>query len=606
MRCLLLTVSIFISSLAVPLQSESANKAKLSASMDGELKALQNLVNTVRDFSDQSLLSSDVEMDMKEIERKVVQGPFNQELLDAVRRQLRSIVGRMASKHFSGRGDFIVWSQNRWADVGPHDWPDKVGETTNLQVNMARDAYGSASLLLTNIQNKSVSIDVNIAIPASGPTLNLRRGWHVACPDRKYRADALVLILDNQLTLMPGETTCLWFQLDSHKSEKGQHSIPVMIRTQHTKAEVNLAVEVFDVVMPAQFDAALFNYAYLHEMGLVKTLVSESLHDLLNHYINIYIIPNESLPKVKANPQGELIDKIDFSECDRQIETYRASCRQLGFFWGGDAHSSLGRWLFPELEFLSPPWRHAVSAWYAAWLEHLEQKGLSSDDYFMYVYDEKSSEDVRQVYQLLKTLAPDVRLLLNPTTGYNLGELKSIADYVDIWMPSYEAVIKPYPEDFEFLKSTGKTLWMYSCTNGTPMPVYDYNLKRHWIAWRLGITGVAQWAYADHGGWNSSNSWEWVLGAHATIYTQSNAPRQLKLVEPITPSKRWEAWREGSQDYQLLAMTQKLARAASPAKSREVQNDLATAVAMVTDNPEDMGAADGARVILLKALSKQK
>ena len=427
----------------------------------------------------------------------------------------------------------------------------------------------------------------------------LRRGRHVSCPDRKYRADTLILMPEDELILAPGETTALWIQLDSHGSDPGRFSVPITLTSKNTTSTAQLVVEVFPVHLPPVLECTLFNFAYVNEMGLVRDLVKEAMSDLRDHFINTYIIP-DARPEAKVDAQGNLTTPIDFSAVDRGVETYREHARQIGFFWGADFHTSLGKLLFPELKFLSPPWRKAVTAWYRSWIRHLEEIGLPSDRYFMYVYDERTSPEVQQVYQLLKEIAPDVRLLVNPTSGYNPEELRAIAKYVDIWMPSYEALIEPHPEDLEFLKSTGRTLWMYSCINGTPMPLYDYYLRRHWVGWDLGVTGIAQWAYADHGGWESSNSWNWVIGAFATIYTLENAPCDLQTEEPLIPSKRWEAWREGAQDAQLLTM----ARAAS-STAPALSETLNQALSLVLDHPNDTDAADRARVLLLELLAER-
>lgn len=221
-----------------------------------------------------------------------------------------------------------------------------------------------------------------------------------------------------------------------------------------------------------------------------------------------------------------------------------------------------------------------------------------------YVYDESASPEVQQVYALLKETAPEVRLLVNPTTGYKPDELRAVAKYVDIWMPSYEALVRPHPEDLEFFKSTGKTLWMYSCINGTPMPLYDYYLRRHWVGWDLGLTGIAQWAYADHGGWKGTNSWRWVIGAFAVIYTQAHATEGLQLGEPLAPSKRWEAWREGAQDFQLLNMARAATASASGSRAKTLRQGLEDALSLVIDHPDDPSAADRARITLLRLLSE--
>jgi len=566
----------------------------------GERDTLRALIGEVR-----QLLTSRDELDPKArqaldtFDHSLTEDALTLAALESLRERLGDIVAQAASRHFAD-DDFIAWSRGRWEDVGPYDWPTTTQPSrVTASANMPRDAHASPSILLTNTRAQPVRIAAHIQRPVDGPQIVLRRGRHVSCPDRRYRADALILMPEDELTLTPGETTSLWIQLDSHGSDVGRFSVPITLTSEHTTSTTQLEVEVFPVRLPSVLECTLFNFAYVNEMGLIRDLVEDAMSDLRDHSINTYIIP-DARPEAEADAQGNLTAPIDFSAVDRGIETYREHARQIGFFWGADINTSLGKLLFPELTFLSAPWRKAVTTWYTAWIRHLEEIGLPSDRYFMYVYDENTSPEVQQVYQLLKETAPDIRLLVNPTSGYDPDQLRAIAKYVDIWMPSYEALIQPHPEDFEFLRSTGRTLWMYSCINGTPMPLYDYYLRRHWVGWDLGVTGIAQWAYADHGGWNSSNSWDWVIGAFATIYTRANAPRELQTEEPIIPSKRWEAWREGSQDAQLLTMA-RTAASAAPA----LEEKLSHALSLVLDHPEDPDAADRARVLLLNLLSER-
>lgn len=584
---------------------QDENRGDLPADLLGERNTLRNLIEEVRRLlTERNVSTAEVQSALEALDGELATGPFTHASLESLRDRIGDVVGRAASGYFSG-GDFIAWSRHRWADVGPHDWPPAVEQSpVALSVSMARDAFASGSLLLTNTRNRPVRVEGNVHHPANGPQVTLRRGWHVSCPDRRYRADALILLTDGALTLASGETAPLWVQLDTHGADAGRFSIPLTLRSETTTVEIALEVEVFSVRLPETLDCALFNFAYVNEMALVRDLVPEALRDLRQHFINTYIIP-DSIPKVEADREGAFTSPIDFSVPDRGVETYRQRARLLGFFWGADFHTSLGKRLFPDLEFLGGPWRRAATALYKAWVGHLREIGLPPDRYFMYVYDENTRPEVAEVYALLKAAAPEVRLLANPTRGYTSDELKALAQHVDIWMPSYEALVRPHPEEFELLKATGKTLWTYSCINGTPMPLYDYYLRRHWVGWDLGLTGIAQWAYADHGGWNGANSWKWVLGAFAVIYTQAHAPRGLQLGEPLAPSRRWEAWREGAQDFQFLNTARAAASSASATRIKAVRQGLEQAVSLVLDHPDDPSAADRARADLLRLLAEQ-
>jgi hypothetical protein len=495
----------------------------------------------------------------------------------------------------------VIWWQHRWADVGPHEWPEKESVVQIPQTDMALDAYASQCFLVTNTCNSELAIDISYPHEANAPKIVLRKGYEVACPDLKFRLDALNLISKNNCILKVGETTCIWVQIDSHDVAARNYTIPIQLKSKNTSHTANIKTQVFPVRMPAVLDCTLFNYDYINKMALVRGIQCAAMTDLQQHYVNTFII--NDLPVAKADANGNLLSPVDFSQVDKSIALYRGKGKLIGFFWRGDIHNKLGVVLFPELKFLTEPWKKAVTSFYQAYLVHLAERGLQKTDYFMYVYDENVSDEVRQVYALLKSVAPDVRLSANPTSGYKQEDLGAIAPYVDIWIPNYEACVEPNPQDLAFIKSTGKTVWIYSCRNGNNLPVYDYNLRRQWIAWNLGVTGIGQWAYADHGGWESTNSWEWVLGAFAYIYTKAGVPKGIELSEDIIPSKRWEAWREGAQDVQLLNMVKRVNSRMPIGQRQDADGKLAMVVSAVVNSPSEIDNADKGRAIILEILS---
>jgi hypothetical protein len=76
--------------------------------------------------------------------------------------------------------------------------------------------------------------------------------------------------------------------------------------------------------------------------------------------------------------------------------------------------------------------------------------------------------------------------------------------------------------------------------------------------------------------------------------------------EAIIPSKRWEAWREGIEDYELLRLVHDAARGAEAAgqvdRAAELRNALRRAVDSALAAPDDPEAAEGARRDLLAVL----
>ena len=85
----------------------------------------------------------------------------------------------------------------------------------------------------------------------------------------------------------------------------------------------------------------------------------------------------------------------------------------------------------------------------------------------------------------------------------------------------------------------------------TASPLASYRLLP-WEAWARGLDGCAFWAYADCGD-QAGDAWDDFDGTrmdYAAVYGAAGAPAPLS--EPITPSKRWQAFRIGLQDVAIL------------------------------------------------------
>ena len=101
-------------------------------------------------------------------------------------------------------------------------------------------------------------------------------------------------------------------------------------------------------------------------------------------------------------------------------------------------------------------------------------------------------------------------------------------------------------------KSTGKPVWTYTCSiNMKSLDPLDYYRLKPWRAWKLGLNGVCYWAYNSWRG-DPWNDFDGEIGDCGAVY---NGP-----LGPVT-SRRWEAWREGLEDYLYLHLLKSAAAA---------------------------------------------
>ena len=128
-----------------------------------------------------------------------------------------------------------------------------------------------------------------------------------------------------------------------------------------------------------------------------------------------------------------------------------------------------------------------------------------------------------------------------------------------------------------------------------------------WQAFQTGATGCAFWCYAVGDSWKNADMWKDGSFLYAVIYTLTGAPEDVSRAEKIIPSKRWEAWRDGVEDYTYLFMLRERIEAnrAKPQMRDQVeagQTILDAAVKAVVNDPEDLSRADENRRRVLQAL----
>ena len=100
--------------------------------------------------------------------------------------------------------------------------------------------------------------------------------------------------------------------------------------------------------------------------------------------------------------------------------------------------------------------------------------------------------------------------------------------------------------------ASGKLFWTYANPLGvapTKASPYHYYRLAVWRAWKEGMTGFSYWIYKT-GRWDSTGQ-----GPNWAVVYLTNAadcPAEVSRQELVVPGKRWEATREGVEDYAYL------------------------------------------------------
>ena len=246
------------------------------------------------------------------------------------------------------------------------------------------------------------------------------------------------------------------------------------------------------------------------------------------------------VPEASFDNEGRLKNRLDFQSHDAYVFSHAPYGMIL--FCGYQ-----GRLKGPAAPF-SPVWEKAYKQWIAEWVRHLAKLGLTHNDFAFYPIDEPGGGEGRveafiRYARPIKEVDPSLKMYTDPTEGPTMEDLKKMAPFVDIWCPNRDGyLLHKGGEKLDFIKSTGKTVWTYECEgNAKHQSPLGYYRAQAWLVFGRGLTGIGFWSYCT----SRFNPWYVPRG-----------DQDYLLIYPgdgVVTSKRWEAVRDGVEDYNLLA-----------------------------------------------------
>jgi len=151
-----------------------------------------------------------------------------------------------------------------------------------------------------------------------------------------------------------------------------------------------------------------------------------------------------------------------------------------------------------------------------------------------------------------------------------------VADLIDIWAPGLGLLTDPdHGPALDALFRRGKAYWHYEVPGDSrTLDAESFYRGKPWLAWKLGMTGGGFWVYSDSPFWGRylRNT------EYGTIYPTDRGP---------VTTRRWEASRDGSEDFELLTIVRQRAWARSDSpESKKALALIDEAVAFVTAGPD--------------------
>ncbi len=440
----------------------------------------------------------------------------------------------------------VAPDDNPWDDFDTDDVPNCKQPAGMVHIEAFADESEDAAITLLNMSNRSVNVRCGFTKPEPGvrpsvePDLakhiTLRRAVLVPGQRREYVNDLLpALDLSRTIVLPPGEAQQLWLVVDTHGLEAGTHALTFFVGSLEPTpviVEVPLQIEVWPVALPKGV------YAQMNWVGTdLREVSDQQLNDMLDHGITVAYAPR--LPSIAVDANGVPSGGIDWTDFDASLDRLPEYFQVLfpsppAVAWPEGAAPPKGS----EQEL-------AVFALAVTTLrDHMRGAGWDVDRWALYPYDEPWNtgftliDGLREFCARVKAVDPAVRTYTDPTGVMRPEYLEEFRDLIDVWQPEINH-LKRNPELRRWFQENARTLWAYEATEpGKDLLPLGYYRALGWLGWALGTRGVGFWVYKQDDLYFTSQQ------AHYSVVYATN-----DLVEP---SRRWEACRDGNEDYRML------------------------------------------------------
>ena len=336
----------------------------------------------------------------------------------------------------------------------------------------------------------------------------------------------------------------VWLDLDLTNAKSGDYKIEVIFQSLNGAGIIEAptnphGIPAPETVVEISLEVLPFEMAPSGDFRLCTWSPSEGpeVEGLLAHGNNVFLISNG---KVEYNNNNEIVN-IDYSDVDKIIDQFTK--HDIFFLVHG--------WPNIKGEFGSESYTKDYQHYLADLVKHLSEKGIDLDHFALYSVDEPGGHGWDAVNKVIRVgeIAHEVnpKIMIYQDGGGELPMFEAMAKQLDVWVPPFEWLPLDKPE-MDVMRNHGELLWSYNCTYTSARPVganvkninlfYEFRMAAL-LALRNGSTGIGFWVYKA----GSENQWSRNKFEYSLVY-----PGKTKSVT----SRRWEAVREGIEDYRIL------------------------------------------------------
>jgi len=465
-----------------------------------------------------------------------------------------------------------------WSDLRGSTFPPQLDPLdSDADLTMWQDEYESAAWAMTNLTGRTAGVTISVTelTDAEGrrhswrDRLWLRSGMAIQSRVGYRVLDALPLVGIGDsptatIEVPPGEYRLLWLNLRAYDLEPGVYRAKLRVREggpDRTLLDSSLTLRVAPLRMPAADGRALSAYVWEYLVGWRQP--PEAAEDLRAHGSNTFCLHPVALPRPVFNRERTQLKSVDFTPLDEALARCGKRPRMHSVFWGGNPS-------FWGLKLTDPTQAAVFKQFILAWAKHLEQRGIGPESFFFYPLDEETSDRLIRVAQLINEADPRLQVFWNRVNAKDVKPelMHRLAPHIDIACPNIltqSGLDDTSRQEAAFREIRGKynpTVWTYACKGPGRFMLPDrYYRDLSWRTFRIGGCGTGFWCYSDGSTWDAYEG----KVHYGVVYYAKEAPPGVTRVEAIIPSRRWEAFREGTEDFEHLDRLQKTIFAAKEA-----------------------------------------
>lgn len=473
---------------------------------------------------------------------------------------------------------------NPWASsIGANGLGEQSHAASPIQVQMLGNEYESAAITLTSL--RPVPATFHLACSAfAGPSRQVEPGQVLELRDVLSVApygtdepvqDALPRLGEGQtVRLEPGETKEVWLTFHSRALEPGSWQATLKIgdiASPDLPVSVPIRVEVDRVRLPDQRAYHECNWLYLDSIR-DDAVREATARDALEHGMNVFVLPGVSLAVDAQGQPGE-------GSCAAHDQLVRYLNGRAFLLISGPVSVQWPAGTHPDTAAQARAFALALR-WYA---DHMQSLGCAFKDFAIYIQDEPGlmgrdanfEAFVARVKEF-KAAEPRLQLYANPAGGARAELLQPLQDLIDVWAPDLH-LVREQPDELKRIFQHGKYYWHYEApADQRDLDPLGFYRVKPWVAYQMGMTGGGYWVYSSAAYWFPDPNAGVEYGA---IYPTEHGP---------VTTKRWEASRDGIEDFELLWLLKQTAARSSSETRQRAEALIDEAVQFVTRGQEQV------------------